>query len=305
MNNTIVLICAGFVFLAAVVLLFILKRTFTQELLRIREKIDGHLTMSQTTLLQSQQSMTQSLQQVSKDLGAVTVLGQTMQQSVRSFESILQKPKLRGGMGEYLLETLIKDALPEGTFKFQYAFSNNTKADAVILFPQGILAIDAKFSLEDFNNLVRDTDNQKEQFRKIFIRNIKDKINQTSKYILPAEGTFDFVFMYVPSENIYYEIVTLLQLSNYASSKNVFVVGPNTFYAYLKTILIGFQGLALEKETKKVFMHLKDLQVHVNKFQEHFSILGSHLNNAMTRYHELDKRMQTLSSSIIYEQDSE
>ena len=158
--------------------------------------------------------------------------------------------------------------------------------------------------MDSFERFVSsENDKERQKLRREFLSTIKKRIDETSKYILPEEKTFDFSFMYVPSENIYYEIINEPDILNYANARKVFIVGPSSFYAYLKTILIGFEGLKIEEQTKKILEHIKTLEVDFKKVRDIFSVLGFHLSNALSRYNELDKKINELSLKIKYSKE--
>lgn len=291
------------VFLIGLSLLFLglilnFRTRLREELASLREKVDERLLSTQNSFLASQSNFTQSLERVSKDLGLIQEVGRSLKESINSFEDIFRKPTLRGGLGEYLLENIVKDILPQDNFQKQYTFSNGKIADLVIIFPQGILPVDSKFSLDTYRTYIEAEPGLKQQTRKNFLRGIKARIDETAKYIIPEEKTFEFAFMYVPSEAIYYEIITEPQIIEYAHTKKVFIVGPNTLYAYLKTILIGFEGLKVERQAKKILEHIKNLEIELLSLQENFSVLGSHLKNALGKYSELDKKLTEISSRV-------
>ncbi|MCM8787890.1 MAG: DNA recombination protein RmuC, partial [Candidatus Omnitrophica bacterium] len=216
----------------------------------------------------------------------------------RSFYDIFKPNKRRGILGESILENLIKDVLPQEVIFPQYTFRNGKKVDFAIKLKEGIIPIDAKFSLDVFKNYLEAAESEKEKYKKIFIDSLKARIDETSNYILPDEKTLDFSLMYLPSEALYYFIITETSLLEYAQKKKVFIVGPNTFYAYLKTILIGFEALKIEEKAKEIYNNLARLNDEVVRLFQDYVILGTHLRNASLKYEEVRKKVEILSGKI-------
>ncbi|MDP2940874.1 MAG: DNA recombination protein RmuC, partial [Candidatus Omnitrophota bacterium] len=142
-------------------------------------------------------------------------------------------------------------------------------------------------------------------FRKKFIQDVKNRVEEVaSKYILPEENTYDFAFMYIPAENVYYEVIIKEDLLAYFVAKKVIPVSPNTFYAYLQVICLGLKGLKIEENAKAILKNLSGLSIEVNKFREDFDILGSHLGNAKTKFDDSHKRLERFSDKLAGIQDS-
>lgn len=223
---------------------------------------------------------------------------------VASLQDILRAPKPRGLLGELLLGELLKQILPLEHFTLQYGFKDGTIVDAVVrLRDDKLVPIDSKFPLENFRKIMAETDEtQRVRFEKQFIDDVKKhiiKIGDT--YIRPDEGTFDFALMYIPAENVYYEIVkgreehTLIDL---AFSRRVIPVSPNTFYIYLQAILLGLRGLQVEKHTQEIINRLARIRGEFQKFSEDFRVLGSHLSQARNKYEESTKRLERLDDKL-------
>jgi len=223
--------------------------------------------------------------------------------SVVELQQLLRAPKSRGGFGELLLEDLLKQVIPAGHFEMQHRFRNGQAVDAIIRTANGIVPIDSKFPLENFQKMIAAQNDEEERgYRKQFISDIKKHIDSiASKYINTDEGTFDFALMYIPAENIYYETVIRddnSELYEYGISKRVVPVSPNTFYAHLRVIALGLKGLQIEKSAREILSSLKQLQIELRKFQEAFNIVGNHLENAMKKYGEADKRLSRFADSL-------
>ncbi len=210
---------------------------------------------------------------VQKNLGEMSEVGR----GIKSLQEFLQSPKLRGGIGEQVLNEMIGQTFPKNAFHLQYSFKSGVKVDAVLKTDAGLLCIDSKFPMENFNRLVKGEDSAK----KDFISDVKKHISDISKkYILPEEGTMDFALMYIPSESVYYEVVNILELSKFAQSSRVYPVSPNTLYAHLQVLLQSLQGKELETKSKQVFRLLRAIQKDYSKVDENLGVLGRHLTNA-------------------------
>ncbi|HUD44051.1 MAG TPA: DNA recombination protein RmuC [Patescibacteria group bacterium] len=238
------------------------------------------------------------IKNVGVEVGQMSEIGRSM----KELQSFLKSPKLRGNIGEEILTDLITQMFPKNSFLLQYAFQSGEKVDAAIKTDAGILPIDAKFPLENFQKMVKAEDeNEKEQFKKEFIRDVKKHIDAIAKkYILPDEGTMDFALMYIPSEAVYYEIVNENEVMTYAKRNRVYVVSPSTLYAHLQTILLSFEGKKIEVRSREVLKLLRGLQIDYEKLNENMLLLGKHLNNASsqfsnvtTQYSQLGKKLQT------------
>ena len=223
---------------------------------------------------------------------------------ISSLQQILQAPKLRGGLGELLLEDLLKQILPADHFTTQYGFRSGQKVDAVIRLGSGLVPVDAKFPLENFRRLL-DTqgDDERSRVRRAFVTDVKRHIDAVaSKYILPDEGTFDFALMYIPAENVYYEIVVKddaagdVDISAYALSRKVIPVSPGSFYAYLQAIVLGLRGLRIEERSQEILQQLSRLRGDFDRFRDDFRLVGKHLNNAISSFSGADRRLERLET---------
>jgi DNA recombination protein RmuC len=220
--------------------------------------------------------------------------------NISSLQELLRAPKFRGQIGEFLLENLLAQVLPKDYFMMQYRFKSGEAVDAVIKIGQGLVSIDAKFSLENFQKMIATQDEQeKNAFRKKFIQDVKMRIDEVAaKYILPQENTYDFALMYIPAENVYYETIIKEDIFSYSMSKKVIPVSPNTFYAYLQVICLGLKGLKIEENAKNILKNLSALTVEINKFREDFDILGKHLCGASTKYEDSQKKLDRFSERL-------
>ncbi len=228
---------------------------------------------------------------------------------LQSLQDILKNPKQRGILGEYYLETLLKNVLPTGSYQMQYEFSDGTIVDAVVFVKDKIIPIDSKFSLENYNRLVEEKNQaEKERLEKLFKEDLKKRIDETAKYVKPGEGTMDFAFMFIPHEAIYYDLlisqvgavkVNTRDLVEYAfKEKHVIIVSPTSFLAYLQTVLQGLKALQIEESAKDIKKNVENLQKHLRSYQDYQEKLGnalsttvSHFNNSNKEFKKIDKDM--------------
>lgn len=225
--------------------------------------------------------------------------------NISSLQELLRAPKFRGQMGETLLENLLSQILPKGNYEVQHYFKTGDAVDAAIKLGDRIVPVDAKFSLENFQKMLDAADEQsKAAFRRKFIQDVRNRVDEVCvKYILPGENTYDFALMYIPAENVYYEVIIREDIFSYCMSKKVIPVSPNTFYAYLQVICMGLKGLKIEENAKNILKSLSALSVDVDKFKQEFEILGSHINNAKGKYDDSQKRFERFSERLSGIQD--
>ncbi len=215
---------------------------------------------------------------VQKNIGEMSEIGRGMQE----LQQFLQSPKLRGNIGEQVLKDLIAQMFPKKSFHLQYGFKSGEKVDAAIKTAAGILPIDSKFPMENFQKMNKAEDSrERASYKKDFLRDLKKHITDISKkYILPEEGTMDFALMYIPSEAVYYEVVNEQDLLDLAKRARVYPVSPTTLYAHLQTILLSFEGQKIESRAREVFNMLRAIQKDYTKVEDNLSTLQRHLNNA-------------------------
>ncbi len=261
------------------------------------------------------------VQDVSKGLGILSEATKKVfdvGKDIASLQEILRSPKLRGGLGELFLGDLLAQIFPPAYFSLQHKFKSGEAVDAVIRLGKNLVPVDAKFPLENFRRIVETaTEEERRTAKKKFITDVKRHIDAISvKYILPDEGTFDFALMYIPAENVYYELIikdeaadTDKALLSYAFTKRVIPVSPNSFYAYLQTILLGLKGMHVEEQAQEILTGLARLSGDFDRFRTDFDLLGKHLTNVKTKYDDADKklakfgdRLQILSGSTPLEE---
>ena len=252
------LILAGFIVAVVLKISSQVNERLNQMNQSIQEanKIIGQNLGSATEVFGNVKEQLGKLEQTNKQIIAIS-------QDISSLQELLRAPKFRGALGETLLENLLSQVLPKEHYQIQYRFKSSDSVDAVIRLGERLVPVDAKFSLENFQKMLDAADEQaKESFRKKFVQDIKNRINEISvKYILPAENTYDFALMYIPAENVYYEVIIKEDIFTYSMLKKVICVSPNTFYAYLQVICLGLRGLKVEENAKLILKSLGALAV--------------------------------------------
>lgn len=313
---------AGIILLGFLVIFWLLKRSPSGEnqiraeekLIGLRETVEAlrrdlnestQLTNKRLsdTLLKSTSSLNERLDnaarymsQVSKEIGHMSELGQSM----RDLQAFLQSPKIRGNIGEEVLGDMVSQAFPKGSFFLQYAFKSGEKVDVAIKTAIGILPIDSKFPMENFKRMVTaeiaaDREAAKREFKKDVRKHIADI---GKKYVLPEEGTLDFAFMYLPSESVFYEVANDSDLLEYARRCRVYPVSPNTLYAHLQTVLLSFEGQKLEVKSRQVFRMLRAIQKDYEKTGEVLAVAQKHLGNAHAQMGNLSNAYGLLGQKI-------
>ena len=284
---------------------------------QLRDSVQQIAGQMNTSLAESRKSMDTRLDNaarvvgdVSKHLGELDASAKRIfdvGRDIASLQDILRAPKLRGGLGELFLGDLLAQILPPDHFELQYGFQGGEKVDAIIRLKAGLVPVDAKFPLENFQRLVRATsDDERAAARRVFVKDVQTHIDSIAKkYIRPDEGTFDFALMYIPAENVYYEVIVKDdefggegKLFNSAISRRVIPVSPNSFYAYLQTILLGLKGLRVEESARLIMGQLARLQKDFAGFGESFALAGQHIANAQKKFEEADKRFDKVSAKL-------
>ncbi len=242
-------------------------------------------------------SVNEKLGELSSEVKRVEKIGE----EISTLNDILNAPKLRGGLGEYLLKRLIEDILPENNYSFQYRFRDNTIVDAVIKIKEKLIPIDSKFPYDDFRRLFDSKDGEDtEKLKKKFENSVKKRINEISeKYIKPSEGTLDFALMYIPSESIYYRIISEnSEIFEYGKKRKVLPVSPSTLYFYLSTIVMGLRGFKVEEKAKEIINGINELSNELDRFFKEFKTLGTHINNTYQKYSDLLRHEGGIKSKI-------
>lgn len=274
--------------------LSVMSKTKNDETLRewlktMQLSIDSSSTNMVKTLQENSKQLNDRLdkaalaiQDVTKGVGEMSEIGRNM----RELQDFLKSPKLRGNIGEEVLKDLISQIFPKNSFLLQYQFKNGERVDAAIKTDAGILPIDSKFPMENFQKMSKSKDKaERDMFKKEFVRDVKKHVDAISKkYILPDEGTMDFALMYIPSEAVFYEIADTTELTDYARRQRVYTVSPTTLYAHLQMILLSFEGKKIESRSREVFAMLRGLQTDYGKVYDALNTLGRHITNASSQY---------------------
>ncbi len=316
----IVIIILGF----TVVILFLLRihrgRKDDQAFILLQNQItEVNKTLGDNLNRQFSQS-SRIIQEVTEKL---TKLDETNKQVVgfaeqlRSLENVLTNPKQRGILGEYFLETLLKNVLPPAAYQMQYRFKDGEAVDAVIFVKDRIIPVDSKFSLENYNRLVEEQDPAaRNRLEKQFKQDVKNRIDETAKYIRPHEKTMDFAFMFIPSEGIYYDLLInrigtikaqTRDLIEYAfKDKHVIIVSPTSFFAYLQTVLQGLRALQIEQSAQQIRERVEQLQKHLISYDDFMRRLGNNLGTTVNMYNSAYSEFKKVDKDVtrITEQES-
>ena len=284
--------------------------SMTNLLNTILSTVNENLTRTQKNINDQLQNTGSIVGDIQKKLGTLEETARGMREigkDIASLQDILQAPKLRGNLGEYLLEELLKQIFPEKNYKMQYRFKNGTQVDAAIKLGEGIVPIDSKFPLESFQRMLStESEEEKGRYKKEFTKSVKGRIDEiASRYINPSEGTFDFAMMYVPAENIFYEVIINdaltgrgYEIFNYAIARHVIPVSPNSFYAYLMALVYGLKGFKIEQQAKMIMSELSKVQSSFGSFYSSFSQLGRHIDNASSKYRECSKQAEKFNEKV-------
>jgi DNA recombination protein RmuC len=222
----------------------------------------------------------------------------------------LKNPKQRGILGEYYLETLLKNVLAPSQYQMQYGFKNGEIVDCAVFVKDKIIPVDSKFSLENYNRMVETTDKtEKERLEKLFVNDLKLRITETAKYIRPDEGTMDFAFMFIPHEAIYYDLlinkIGALQedtenlIQRAAGKYKVIIVSPTSFLAYLQTVLQGLKAMQIEETTKDIIKRVGEIGVHMKKYEEYHNKLGASLGTVVNHYNSSSKEFKKIDKDVV------
>ncbi len=229
---------------------------------------------------------------------------------LQSLQDILKNPKQRGVLGEYYLETLLKNVLPPGRYQMQYPFKDGSIVDAVIFVQDKVIPIDSKFSLENYNRILDARDDEvREEVEKLFKQDLKNRIDETAKYVKPEEGTMDFAFMFIPAEAIYYDLLVnkigavktnTQDLIQYAfKDKHVIIVSPTSFLAYLQTVLQGLKALQIEESAKEIRKRVEALGKHLSSYETYMQKLGTHLGTSVSMYNSAYKELGKIDKDVL------
>jgi DNA recombination protein RmuC len=273
-----------------------------QEGIKNSAQITGQMTSdAQTKMADELKNTREQINQIQKQLGAVQLAGQQMSDTAHTLEGILGGAKSRGSFGEVTLERLLEDSLPTSQYEMQYRFSSGEAADAVIkLRDKKLMAIDSKFPLDAYRRIAAEGDEARRAFA-VAVKGHADAISR--KYIVPNEGTLDVALMFVPSESVYYELLSTQDnkgqpLDAYCREGKVIAVSPNTLYAHLCVISMGLRGMQMEENAKRLLANLSGMEKQMERFADKFGVLGSHLKNAQQSYSESDKLFEKAQNTL-------
>lgn len=300
---------------------FLLMQNQLSDLVRVVDLKIGETNKSMSEGMRVQFSESQKLvDQFLRELGQmtekVTRMEETGKQMVsftdqlQSLQDILKNPKQRGILGEYYLETLLKNIMGPTGYQMQYPFPDGTIVDAVVFVKDKIIPIDSKFSLENYNRTITEKDPvEKERYEKLFVNDLKNRIAETSKYIQPEQGTMDFAFMFIPHEAIYYDLLinkigsvaddneSLIQRA--AGKYKVIIVSPTSFLAYLQTVLQGLRALQIEETAKDIVKRVTELGKHLKSYEEYHGKLGNALGTAVNHFNATGKEFKKIDKDVM------
>jgi DNA recombination protein RmuC len=281
------------------------------QLQEISRTLDSKLGESTKAM---QMQFSQSAKIVRDVTERLTKLDETNKQVInfadqlQNLQDILKNPKQRGVLGEYYLETVLKNVLPPNSYKMQYEFKDGTIVDAVVFVKERIVPIDSKFSLENYNKIINTRDEaERKGFEAALRTDLKNRIDETSKYIKPEENTTDFAFMFIPAEAVYYDLlvnkvgaVTARDLLEYAMvDKKVIIVSPTSFLAYLQTVLQGLRALQIEESAKEIRKHVEQLGRHLSAYETNMQKLGGHLGTTVRTYNTAYKEFGKIDKDVM------
>lgn len=278
--------------------------TLAKELKEQRQTLDQQLKSQREAMNQQTKLIWERLdnaadvvKNVQKQLGGIQEFGKDM----KDLSNILKSPKLRGGLGEQFLYELLDSSLPKHLYKTQYKFKDGAICDAVIFTEKGMIPVDSKFPMENFRAmLLAESDDVRAKAKKTFINDVKKRIDEiASKYLIPEESTTDQAVMYIPSENVYYEIIVNTQeIEAYAKQKNVVMASPNTLSYFLKVILVAYQQQDLAKHAGDILKALSGIKLEAAKFNEELGVLERHITNSYKSMDGIKIKFQKLFGKI-------
>ncbi|HWH07293.1 MAG TPA: DNA recombination protein RmuC [Candidatus Paceibacterota bacterium] len=250
------------------------------------------------------------IREITEEITSVKEIGRQtgeFAKELQSLSDVLKNPKQRGVLGEYYLETVLRNVLPPGMYQMQYGFKNGEIVDAAVFVNEKIVPIDSKFSLENYNRFIQSRDPaERAALEKAFVNDLKLRIQETAKYIRPEEGTMDFAFMFIPSEAIYYDLLVntvgageeenLIQRA--ASKHKIIIVSPTSFLAYLQTVLQGLKAMEIEKKAEEIQKRVGELGRHIGSYEEYYRKLGVALGTAVSHYNAGYKELGKIDKDV-------
>ena len=301
----------------AVAVFFLLKMVM-QQLNHMNQVLDSKLSESSRTI---QSQFSQSAKIISNVTERLTRLDETNRQVVgfadqlKRLQDILQNPKQRGVLGEYYLETVLKNVLPPGSYQMQYSFGDGTIVDAVVFIDKRIVPIDSKFSLDNYNHILESHDpGAKQRYENMFVSDLKNRIDETAKYVKPEEKTMDFAFMFIPSEAVFFDLLinkvgAVVEETNnliyYAAKKKVIIVSPTSFLAYLQTVLQGLRNQKISEQAQEIIKEVERLGKHLFTYSEYMKRMGDHLTSTVSSYNKANKEFAKVDKDVVKITDGE
>ncbi len=289
----------------------------SSQISELTKTIDSKLNESQKEMTQSMRHQSTETSRIIADITEkITRLDETNKQVVsfadqlKNLQDILKNPKQRGVLGEYYLETLLKNTMPPGSYEMQYSFPDGTIVDAAVFVKDKVIPIDSKFSLENYNRISETSDPaEKERLEKLFVNDLKNRITETSKYIKPEDNTMDFAFMFIPHEAIYYDLLinkigaitedTENLIQRAASKYKVIIVSPTSFLAYLQTVLQGLKAMQIEDSAKDIIKRVGELGSHLKSYEEVHQKLGNTLSTAVNHFTKSNHEFRKIDKDIM------
>jgi len=290
-----------------------LSRTVDQKLGSNADKMHDSLRNQANESYKVIRDITERLTKLDEANKQVISLGER----IESLQDILKNPKQRGVLGEYYLETLLKNAMPPGSYEMQYNLGKNADGngeivvDAVVFVKEKIIPIDSKFSLENYNRFVNEKDDiRKAEYYKSFVNDLKERIKETSKYIKPEKNTMEFAFMFIPHEGIYYDLLVNPAIANDSSEQNesiieraarqykVIIVSPTSFLAYLQTVMQGLRALQVEERTKEIIQRVAELSKHIAAQDKFMDSLGKSLGTTVNHYEKAYNELRKMDKDV-------
>ncbi len=292
-------------------------RLLLQQMNELSRTVDEKLGETQKEMSESLKFQTgrshELIKEITRELTEVKETGKQVMgfaDQLQSLQDILKNPKQRGILGEYYLETLLKNVMPPGSYAMQYAFPDGSIVDAAVFIKDKIIPVDSKFSLENYNRIVEAQDkSEKERLEKLFVNDLKNRIVETSKYIQPEQNTMDFAFMFIPHEAIYYDLLinkigaiatedTENLIQRAASKYKVIIVSPTSFLAYLQTVLQGLKAMSIEESAKDIIKRVGELGKHLKSFDDYHTKLGNALGTVVNHYNTSGKEFKKIDKDI-------
>lgn len=285
-----------------------------QQIQELAKTLDARVSASSKEMQESAHRQfsesSRLIKEITQEVTSVKEIGrqtQSFAEQLKGLQDILKNPKQRGVLGEYYLETVLKNVLPPTMYQTQYPFKNGEIVDAAVFIDKKVVPIDSKFSLENYNRLVHAAPEERPALEKAFVNDLKLRITETAKYIRPEENTMDFAFMFIPSEGIYYDLLTnqvgagedenLIQRA--ASKHKVIIVSPTSFLAYLQTVMQGLKALKIEKQAEEIQKRVGELGKHLQTYEGYMQKLGATLGTTVNHYNAAYKELGKVDKDVL------